>query len=323
MRLRQGPGTRSRPVDGAGRIAGRHASAGRSPGADCSAGPPPVSDPEVVAHRGATADAPEHTLAAYRHAAAIGADAVECDVRMTRDGVLVCVHDRQIRRTSNGRGVVSALHLAELEQFQFGARRRRRQPWADDEITAVTDEPDVQNGLVLSLDRLLEYITASPGGVRLAIETKHPTRHASKVEEELVSCLRRYGLLGPRGPAEWAGKPAVRVMSFSPLAVRRMHDLASTVPTVQLIGKRLRPVRRELLGVARPPSDRAWGCCGRIRCSSPTPMRRARRCTSGRSTVRATWTSPGPSGPTRSSPTTRPSCCAGSAATSPLPDGNH
>ena len=140
-----------------------------------------MRDPEVVAHRGATADAPEHTLAAYRDAAAIGADAVECDVRMTRDGVLVCVHDRQIRRTSNGRGVVSALHLAELEQFQFGARRRRRQPWADDEILAVTDEPDVQNGLVLTLDRLLEYITAGPGSVRLAIETKHPTRHTRKV----------------------------------------------------------------------------------------------------------------------------------------------
>ena len=206
-----------------------------------------MSDPEVVAHRGSTADAPEHTLAAYRHAAAIGADAVECDVRMTRDGVLVCVHDRQIRRTSNGRGAVSKLHLAELEQFQFGARRRRRQPWADDEIMAVTDEPDVQNGLVLTLDRLLEYITASPGGVRLAIETKHPTRHASKVEEELVSSLRRFGLLGPRGPVEWAGKPAVRVMSFSQLAVRRVHELAPGMPTVLLIGKRLRAVRRELL----------------------------------------------------------------------------
>ena len=83
-----------------------------------------MTAPEVVAHRGATAEAPEHTLAAYRHAAAIGADAVECDVRMTRDGVLVCVHDRRITSTSNGRGVVSALHLRELEQFHFGARRR-------------------------------------------------------------------------------------------------------------------------------------------------------------------------------------------------------
>jgi glycerophosphoryl diester phosphodiesterase len=206
-----------------------------------------VTGPEVVAHRGATSEAPEHTLAAYRNAAAIGADAVECDVRMTRDGVLVCVHDRHIRHTSNGRGVVSALHLAELEQFQFGARKRRRNRWADDEIISVTDEPDVENGRVLTLDRLLEYITASPGTVRLAIETKHPTRHARKVEEALVACLRRFGLLGKDRPVEWAGKPAVRMMSFSQLAVRRMSELAPGVPTVQLIGRRLRPVRRELL----------------------------------------------------------------------------
>jgi glycerophosphoryl diester phosphodiesterase len=203
---------------------------------------------EVVAHRGATADAPEHTLAAYRRAAEIGADAVECDVRMTRDGVLVCVHDRRIRHTSNGRGVVSALHLDELEQFHFGARKPGlRSRWADDEITAVTDEPDVESGLVLTLERLLDYITATPGTVRLAIETKHPTRHTRKVEEALVACLHRFGLLQNGHPVEWAGKPAVRMMSFSQLAVRRMADLAPGVPTVQLIGKRLRPVRRELL----------------------------------------------------------------------------
>ncbi len=207
-----------------------------------------MTGPEVVAHRGATAGAAEHTLAAYRHAAAVGADAVECDVRMTRDGVLVCVHDRQIRHTSNGRGIVSALHLQELEQFHFGARRpSRRSRWADDEITSVTDEPDLENGLVLTLDRLLEYITATPGTVRLAIETKHPTRHTRKVEETLVSCLRHHGLLGTSGPVEWAGRPAVRVMSFSQLAVRRMRELAPRVPTVQLVGKRLRPIRRELL----------------------------------------------------------------------------
>jgi len=207
-----------------------------------------VTGPQVVAHRGATAEAPEHTLAAYRRAAEIGADAVECDVRMTRDGVLVCVHDRQISTTSNGRGVVSALHLDELEQFHFGARKRGvRNRWGGDEITAVSDEPDVESGLVLTLDRLLEYITATPGTVRLAIETKHPTRHARKVEEALVECLERFGLIRKGTPVEWAGKPAVRMMSFSQLAVRRMADLAPGVPTVQLIGKRLRPIRREVL----------------------------------------------------------------------------
>jgi glycerophosphoryl diester phosphodiesterase len=210
-----------------------------------------VSGLEVVAHRGVTAEAPEHTLAAYRNAQAIGAHGVEVDVRLTRDGVLVCVHDRQIRHTSNGRGVVAALRLDELEQYHFGARRpgRPHRPgrWADDEITSVTDEPDVEDGLVLTLDRLLEYATATPGSVRLAIETKHPTRHSRKVEEALVGSLRRFGLIGDGPPVEWAGKPAVRVMSFSQLAIRRMHEMAPGVPTVQLIGKRLRTVRRELL----------------------------------------------------------------------------
>jgi glycerophosphoryl diester phosphodiesterase len=208
----------------------------------------PLTGPEVVAHRGASAAAPEHTMAAYRRAADLGADAVECDVRMTRDGVLVCVHDRQIASTSNGRGVVSALHLDQLEQFHFGPRKStRRSRWADDEITAVNDEPDVENGLVLTLERLLDYITASPGTVRLAIETKHPTRHARKVEEALVASLERFGLLRAGTPVEWAGRPAVRMMSFSQLAVRRMADLAPGIPTVQLIGKRLRPLRKELL----------------------------------------------------------------------------
>jgi glycerophosphoryl diester phosphodiesterase len=236
------------PAELASPLAGRRPRRRRSLRAGRSTRPFPLTGPEVVAHRGATAEAPEHTLAAYRRAADIGADAVECDVRMTRDGILVCVHDRQIATTSNGRGVVSGLHLDELEQFHFGARRSSlRSRWADDEITAVTDEPDVESGLVLTLERLLDYITATPGTVRLAIETKHPTRHTRKVEEALVACLRRYGLLGNGRPVEWAGKPAVRMMSFSQLAVRRMADLAPAVPTVQLIGKRLRPVRRELL----------------------------------------------------------------------------
>ena len=103
---------------------------------------------------------------------------------------------------------------------------------------------------MLTLDRLLDYITATPGSLRLAIETKHPTRHTRKVEEALVECLRRYGLIANGRPVEWAGRPAVRMMSFSQLAVRRMSELAPAVPTVQLIGKRLRPVRRELLSGA-------------------------------------------------------------------------
>ena len=142
---------------------------------------------------------------------------------MTRDGVLVCVHDRQGQDTPRTAAASSPRCTSTSSSSSTSGRAGRPpQPWADDEITAVTDEPDVENGLVLTLDRLLDYITASPGTVRLAIETKHPTRHARKVEEALVDTLRRFGLLGNGRPVEWAGKPAVRMMSFSQLAVRRM-----------------------------------------------------------------------------------------------------
>jgi glycerophosphoryl diester phosphodiesterase len=83
---------------------------------------------EVVAHRGSSADVPEHTLAAYVQAVADGADALECDVRLTADGHLVCVHDRRIDRTSDGTGVVSVMTLEDLHRVDFGRWRDAGDP---------------------------------------------------------------------------------------------------------------------------------------------------------------------------------------------------
>jgi glycerophosphoryl diester phosphodiesterase len=199
---------------------------------------------EVVGHRGASADAPEHTLSAYENAVRIGADAVECDVRMTRDGVLVCVHDRRIDRTSSGRGVVSELTLAQLEQHRFGHRRPRRV--SPEHLrsrllrTAVVEEPDQDAGGVLTLHALLDYVTSTPGDVGLAIETKHPTRYSGLVESTLVDDLRRFGLVTGGEALVRDGRPAVRVMSFSSTALFRIRMLAPKLPTVQLM-QRLPP----------------------------------------------------------------------------------
>ena len=81
---------------------------------------PRAVDPQVVAHRGASEVEPEHTLAAYVQALEVGADALECDVRLTSDGHLVCVHDRRVDRTSNGTGLVSTLELTQLEGAGLG-----------------------------------------------------------------------------------------------------------------------------------------------------------------------------------------------------------
>lgn len=176
----------------------------------------------VFAHRGSSAALPEHTLAAYRRALEEGADGLECDVRLTRDGHLVCVHDSRLERTSNGRGRVSARTLAELDALDFGS-------WHP----GAASVPDLGPGGVrlLTLDRLLAAVRDSGRRVRLLIETKHPSRYGYWVERKLVDLLHRYGLAAP------APDDPVRatVMSFSPLALRRVHLLAPALPTVLLL----------------------------------------------------------------------------------------
>lgn len=180
--------------------------------------------PQVVAHRGASEDEAEHTLAAYERALEDGSDGVECDVRLTRDGVLVCVHDRRINRTSTGRGVVSALELADLADLDFGA-------WHP--ATSAAEAPDWDRTSVLTLDRLLEVLRTRGRPVDLAIETKHPTRYAGLVELTLADLLTRHGLVAP-DPARPVN---VRVMSFAASSLRRLRTLAPTVPTVYLMNR--------------------------------------------------------------------------------------
>src|SRR5699024_8357244 len=75
----------------------------------------PFPPPRVVAHRGSSALRAEHTLAAYELALEEGADGLECDVRLTVDGHLVCIHDRTVDRTSDGTGAVSEMTMRELD----------------------------------------------------------------------------------------------------------------------------------------------------------------------------------------------------------------
>ena len=182
------------------------------------------SRPQVVAHRGASDDRAEHTAEAYLLALDSGADALECDVRLTADGHLVCLHDRRIDRTSTGRGVVSTLPLADLKRWDFGSWK---QPWAD-----LDDELDaLPSGSVLTFEALCALVRDIGRPVQLAVETKHPTRFAGLVERRLVETLRRFGWAHatPRRPAP------VRVMSFSWISLRRIREHAPAVPTVYLM----------------------------------------------------------------------------------------
>ncbi|HYU83546.1 MAG TPA: glycerophosphodiester phosphodiesterase family protein [Kribbellaceae bacterium] len=184
--------------------------------------------PEVVAHRGDSDSSPEHTLAAYEKAIEAGADGLECDVRLTADGHLVCVHDRRIDRTSNGRGVLSTMSLQELEELDWGSWKN---PWA--ELDDEAELPDADQLTVLTLERLLSMVRDCGRRVGVAIETKHPTRYAGLVEKRLIELLDRFGWARPRLGED---SPA-RVMSFSWLSLRRMRALAPDVRTVLLMDR--------------------------------------------------------------------------------------
>jgi glycerophosphoryl diester phosphodiesterase len=168
----------------------------------------------VIAHRGASGLEPEHTAAAYHRALEDGADGFECDVRLTRDGVLVCLHDRSVERVSNGRGVVSRMTLSDLQKLNFGKRRG----------TTAT---------VLTFEELLGIAVDAGRPLTLLVETKHPVRYGAKVEREVAALLGRFGL------DDAAGRDGVtaRVMSFSPAAVRTAGRAVPGVPTVALMSR--------------------------------------------------------------------------------------
>ncbi|WP_405762388.1 MULTISPECIES: glycerophosphodiester phosphodiesterase [unclassified Streptomyces] len=206
---------------------------------------PAPRDVRVIAHRGASHEHPEHTLAAYRQAIADGADALECDVRLTADQRLVCVHDRRVERTSDGRGVVSEMTYEQLAALDFGG-------WKGEEH---------RGARVLLFEDLLKEALAADRPVGLAVETKHPTRAGGRLEAALVRMLKEHGLADGCG-----GR--VEVMSFSRNALTRLHRLAPGLPSVYLIERRLRPVRPPFATHAGPGIDlvrRDPGLVGRLR----------------------------------------------------------
>jgi glycerophosphoryl diester phosphodiesterase len=181
-----------------------------------------VGRPQVVAHRGSSHTNPEHTLGAYLKALDEGAEGLECDVRLTADGHLVCVHDRRIDRTANARGVVSTMELDQLDQLDFASWKT---PWSDLDDEALDVDDSARR--VLTTRALLEAVADYDRPVDLAIETKHPTRYGGLVERRLVDLLASFGWTGKDSPA--------RIMSFSWVALNRVKKLAPQLEVVQLV----------------------------------------------------------------------------------------
>ncbi len=173
-----------------------------------------------MAHRGASALAPENTMAAFQRAFADGADIIETDLHLTRDEVLVCIHDGTLDRTAGTPGVVADLTLAELKRYPVVCGRR---------------EPEFAGERVPTLEELLAVL---PADVALALELKSDRFLEPEVGRRLAQLLRAHG-----------AEARTVVISFHLDRVKSVQQVAPEIPTGFITANRLTPaVPVELIG---------------------------------------------------------------------------
>ena len=189
----------------------------------------------VVAHRGASAYAPEHTAAAYRLAIEMGADFVEQDLAVTKDGVLICLHDASLERTTNveevfpNRAVSISLEgktrrawvandftLAEIKRLDAGS-------WFDKKFAAEK---------ILTFDEAVAIVRGKAG---MFPELKTPEIYEGRnvdFEKLVADALDKHGLRGPRADP----KTPIILQTFGQSSARQLAQIKIGVPVVLLLG---------------------------------------------------------------------------------------
>jgi len=164
-----------------------------------------VTKPLVIAHRGDSAHRPENTLASFAQALELGAQLVELDVQLTKDGHVVVIHDPTLDRTTSGRGPVLEHTLAEIRALSAGYPKRFGQDFSGERVPTLAE--------VLELLR---------GRARALIEIKHESVTESEhggVEALAIAEVRKAG----------AGEN-VAFLSFARPALLRCRRLAPEIP---------------------------------------------------------------------------------------------
>ncbi|MCO7520020.1 MULTISPECIES: glycerophosphodiester phosphodiesterase family protein [unclassified Pseudomonas] len=186
-----------------------------------------IARPAVIAHRGASFDAPESTTPAYLLARELGADYLEMDLQRTRDGVLVVVHDDVLARTSDvaeryperKASPVSAFTLAELKALDAGSWFNKAYP----ERARAT----FKQQRILTLDEVIDIAEGNPARhPGLYIETKEPAQFPG-IEQDLKKRLEARG---------WLDKPGrVILQTFDRNSLKLLHEAMPQVPKILLL----------------------------------------------------------------------------------------
>jgi glycerophosphoryl diester phosphodiesterase len=217
-----------------------------------------MTDVRFFAHRGSSARYPEHTRAAYLQAIADGADGIECDVRLTADGALVCWHDATVRRTTGANGRVDRMDLADLQRLDLlrGAA-----------VPVDLGEPAEQ---LVTLPGLLALAESADRPLLLAVELKSVRGQERRLVEAVLEVLDAAGwdpLTGRVGSAQ------VSLMAFSLAVVTALTERVPAQIVVLLLERDSRsavPLLEAGVGAGpgvdlvrrRPDRVRAWIAAG-------------------------------------------------------------
>ncbi|MFP3918438.1 glycerophosphodiester phosphodiesterase family protein [Lysinibacillus telephonicus] len=167
-----------------------------------------IDKPKIFAHRGAINSFNESTITSYKIAAKNGVDALELDLRMTKDNVLIIMHDETIDRTTNGKGKVNDLSLEEIKKYETIGKYNGK-----------TTKEDIP-----TLEELFQTFGDTQ---RYYIETRLVNGEAI-MEEPLVQLLKNYNLLK---------KEKVAIQSFSEKSLEKMAKLAPDLRLTLLFKK--------------------------------------------------------------------------------------
>ncbi len=166
----------------------------------------------VVAHRGASGSAPENTMAAFHKAVVAGADMIELDVRLTKDFHIVVHHDRNVRRTTNGKGNICDLTLQQLRVFDAGS-------WFN---------PTFRRERIPTLREVMEFLLPTNVSLNIEVKTDGDPRKRIRFEECVILIIM-----------EKRFEERALVSSFDHRFIKRMHELFPDIRT----GALYHPVR--------------------------------------------------------------------------------
>lgn len=167
------------------------------------------AQPIVIAHRGAMGHAPENTLASFKLAIEIGADAIELDLRQTKDGVPVVLHDAKVNRTTNGKGNIKDFDFEDVKKIDAGSWFDYK--FSNEKIPALQDVINLLSDSILIIIELKEGNDIYPG-----------------IEEKTISIIRENKI-----------ESQTILKSFDQKVLERLRSLAPEIPLCYVYAVRI------------------------------------------------------------------------------------